>query len=44
MPLAGPWLWCMPSFPVLRKQKQVDLWEFQASLLYKVSSRTTKAI
>lgn len=27
----------------LRRQKRVDLWEFEASLIYKASSRTSKA-
>ena len=29
--------------PVLRRQKQGDLCEFEANLVYKVSSRTVKA-
>lgn len=29
--------------PTLRRQKQVDLCEFQASLIYRVSSKTAKA-
>ena len=33
----------MPLIPALR-QRQVDLCEFEASLVYRVSSRTTKAI
>lgn len=33
----------MPLVPALRKQRQVDLCEFEASLVYKVSSRTAKA-
>jgi hypothetical protein len=30
--------------PALRKQRQVDLWEFQASLVYRVSSRTARTL
>ena len=29
--------------PVFRKQRQTDLSEFEASLLYRVSSRTARA-
>ena len=35
--------WCTPLSPALRRQRQVDLCEFKASLVYIVSSRTTKA-
>ena len=31
----------MPSIPALRRQRQVDLCEFEASLAYRMSSRTT---
>ena len=34
----------MPLIPVLRRQRQADFCEFKASLVYKVSSRTAKAI
>ena len=30
--------------PVLRRQRQIDLCEFEASLIYKASSRTAMAI
>ena len=30
--------------PALGRQKQVDLYEFEASLVYRVSSRTAKGI
>ena len=30
----------MPLTPTLRRQKQVDLCEFEASLVYRVSSKT----
>jgi hypothetical protein len=33
----------MPLVPALESQRQVDLWEFEVSLVYKVSSRTAKA-
>jgi hypothetical protein len=33
----------MLLIPVLRRQRQVDLCEFKASLVYNVSSRTGKA-
>jgi hypothetical protein len=32
----------MPSIPACRRQRQVDLCEFEASLLYRMSSRTAK--
>lgn len=35
----------MPLFTVFRRQKQVDLHEFEASLVYRVNARTrSKAI
>ena len=34
----------MPLIPALRRQRQVDLCEFEASLIYKESSRTAWAI
>jgi hypothetical protein len=41
----------MPLFPTLGKQRQADFWvqgrpvsEFEASLVYRVSSRTARAI
>jgi hypothetical protein len=33
----------MPLIPALGRKKQVDLWEFEASLCYRVSSRTVRA-
>ena len=33
----------MPLIPALRRQRQVDHYEFEASLVYRVSPRTTKA-
>jgi hypothetical protein len=32
--------WCTPLVPALRRQRQMDLCEFKASLVYIVSSRT----
>ena len=32
------------TFDPLGKQRQVDLWEFKASLVYKESSRATRAV
>ena len=29
--------WCMPLIPALVRQKQGDIYEFEASLVYKVS-------
>ena len=38
--LLAKW-WClMPLIPALRRQRQVDLCEFEASLVYRASSRT----
>ena len=36
--------WFMPLIPVLGRQRQVDLREFKASLVYRVSSRTVRAV
>jgi hypothetical protein len=33
----------MPLIPALRRQRQVDLCEFEVSLIYRVSSRKAKA-
>ena len=30
----------MPLIPAVRRQRQADLWEFEASLIYRVCSRT----
>ena len=37
--LAG-WWWHTPLIPALRRKRQADLCEFEASLVYRVSSRT----
>jgi hypothetical protein len=34
----------MPLIPLLRRQSPADLWEFEASLVYRVSCRTAKAV
>ena len=36
---AGQW-WRTPLTPALRRQRQADLSEFEASLVYRVGSRT----
>ena len=36
--------WCAHLIPALRRQRQADLWEFKASLVYRVSSRTARAV
>jgi hypothetical protein len=36
--------WHMPLVPTPGRQRQEDFYEFQARLVYKVSSRTAKAI
>ena len=41
--VSQPW-WFMPLIPALCKQRQVDLYEFEASLVYIVRSRTTSAM
>jgi hypothetical protein len=38
----GQW-WHMPLIPALGSQRQEDLWEFKASLVYRASSRTARA-
>ena len=40
---AGRW-WSTPLIPALGKQRQVDLYEFEASLVYRASCRTARAI
>ena len=40
--LYGKW-WCIPLIAVLRRQRHVDLCEFEAILVYIVSSRTARA-
>ena len=40
---AGQW-WRMSLIPALRRQRQVDLSEFEASLVYKMSSRIAKTV
>ena len=37
--LVGQW-WYVPLIPALLRQRQMDLCEFKASLVYRVSSRT----
>jgi hypothetical protein len=34
----------MPLIPALRRQRQVDLCKFEARLVYRVSSRTVRAV
>lgn len=36
-------MWHLPLIPSPGKKKQVEFWEFEASLVYKVSCRTTRA-
>lgn len=33
----------MPFIPAPRRQRQMDLYEFEASVVYRVNSRTAKA-
>ena len=33
-----------PLVPALRRQRQTDLWEFEDSLIYIMSSRTAKSM
>ena len=37
--IAGRW-WCTPLVPALGRHRQADLWEFEARLAYRVSSKT----
>jgi hypothetical protein len=34
--------WHMPLIPALGRQKQEDFYEFEASLIYKMNSRTVR--
>jgi hypothetical protein len=43
MDIFNRWWWPMPLISALRRQRQVDLIEFEASLVYRVSSRTARA-
>ena len=36
-------MWHTPLIPTLEKQRQADLYEFKASLVYRVSSRIPRA-
>jgi hypothetical protein len=40
--LAG-WWWCTPLIATCGRQRQADLWAFEASLVYRMSSRTARA-
>ena len=35
--------WCIPLIPELQRQRQVDLCEFETSLVYRASSRIARA-
>ena len=37
------WWWLTPLIPAFGRQSQTDLCEFEASLVFRVSSRTTRA-
>ena len=39
---SGAWWWHTPLVPALRRQRQENLCEFEASLAYKASSRTAR--
>ena len=40
---AGHW-WCMPLITVLERERKADLCKFEASLIYRMSSRTVRAV
>ena len=35
--------WCIPLIPALKRLRQADLCEFEASLVYRMSSRIARA-
>ena len=37
-------MWCPPLIPALRRQRQSDFCEFEASLVYIISFRTARAM
>ena len=41
--IAGQW-WCTPLIPALRRQRQADLSVFEASLVHKMDSRTSRTV
>jgi capsid protein len=41
--MSHSWWWHIPLIPALGRESQVDLCEFEASLVYRVSSRTARA-
>lgn len=40
----SPTRFCTPLIPILGSQRQVDLWEFKASLVYTISYRTARSV
>ena len=40
--IARQW-WCKPLVPALERQRQAEFLEFEASLIYRVSSTTARA-
>ena len=42
--LLARWWWHLPSITAFQRQRQTDLCEFEASLVYRVNSRTVRAV
>ena len=42
--IVGRQWWCTPLIPALGRQRKEDLCEFEASLVYRLSSKTARTV